>query len=177
MCERICTLPASLRLRAQRGSAGYPGWQLRADDGQRAHTAADIIGGSIYEALIYYALPDMHRHEIRTNKSARADHERDSEIRHRTRVVGAFPGVQPYLNLASALLRYRTGTAWSAKCYMKMRPPLSAAGHANRSRRFTALPLHLADTIVCCGRPTHRQLRIVRPFSDRRTGVLFAISV
>jgi hypothetical protein len=135
---------ASLRLRAQRGSAG---------------------------------LPDMRRQEIRTNKSARADHERDSEIYQRTRVVGAFPGAQPYLNLAAARLRYRTGTAWSAKCYMKIRPPLSAAGHANRSRRFTALPRHLADTIVCCGRLTHRQLRIVRPSSDRRTRVLFAISV
>jgi transposase-like protein len=32
------------------------------------NTAADIIGGSIYEALTYHALPDVHRQEIRTTK-------------------------------------------------------------------------------------------------------------
>ena len=44
------------------------------------------------------------------------------EIRWRTRVVGAFPDGQSCLNLAAARLRYIAGTAWSAKCYMKMRP-------------------------------------------------------
>jgi hypothetical protein len=158
--------------------------QIQIDEGRIRNHVGNMVRGAVEKPCwtpshceLDYALPDMHRQEIRTNKSARADHERDSEIHQRTRVVGAFPGAQPYLDLAAARLRYRTGTAWSAKCHMKMRPPLSAAGHANRSRRFTALPRHLADTIVCCGRPTHRQLRIVRPSSDRRTGVLFAISV
>jgi putative transposase len=42
--------------------------------------------------------------------------------RRRTRVVGAFPDGQSCLNLAAARLRYIAGTAWSAKCYMNMRP-------------------------------------------------------
>ena len=44
------------------------------------------------------------------------------EIRRRTRVVGAFPDGQSCLNLAAARLRYIAGTAWSAKCYMNMKP-------------------------------------------------------
>ena len=44
------------------------------------------------------------------------------EIRRRTRVVGAFPDGQSCLNLAAARLRHIAGTAWSAKCYMNMRP-------------------------------------------------------
>jgi hypothetical protein len=44
------------------------------------------------------------------------------EIRRRTRVVGAFPDGQSCLNLAAARLRYIAGSAWSAKCYMNMRP-------------------------------------------------------
>ena len=44
------------------------------------------------------------------------------EIRRRTRVVGAFPDGRSCLNLAAARLRYIAGTAWSAKCYMNMRP-------------------------------------------------------
>jgi hypothetical protein len=43
------------------------------------------------------------------------------EIRRRTRAVGAFPDGQSCLNLAAARLRY-IATAWSAKCYMNMRP-------------------------------------------------------
>ena len=39
-----------------------------------------------------------------------------------TRVVGVFPDGQSCLNLAAARLRYIAGTAWSAKCYMNMRP-------------------------------------------------------
>ena len=64
------------------------------------------------ETLTYYAFPDIHWQKIRTNK----------EIRRRTRVVGAFPDGQSCLNLAAARLRYIAGTAWSAKCYMNMRP-------------------------------------------------------
>ncbi|MBM3547399.1 MAG: IS256 family transposase, partial [Alphaproteobacteria bacterium] len=42
--------------------------------------------------------------------------------RRRTRVVGAFPDGQSCLNLAAARLRYIAGSAWSARCYMNMRP-------------------------------------------------------
>ena len=37
-------------------------------------------------------------------------------------LIDAFPDGQSCLNLASARLRYIAGTAWSAKCYMNMRP-------------------------------------------------------
>ena len=48
--------------------------------------------------------------------------QRAQNARRRTRVVGAFPDGQSCLNLAAARLRYIAGTAWSAKCYMNMRP-------------------------------------------------------
>ena len=49
----------------------------------------------------------------------RADHERNPSADARCR---AFPDGQSCLNLAAARLRYIAGTAWSAKCYMNMRP-------------------------------------------------------
>ena len=63
--------------------------------------------------------PDIHWHKIRTNNPLERIMR---EIRRRTRVVGAFPDGQSCLNLAAARLRYIAGTAWSAKCYMNMRP-------------------------------------------------------
>ena len=44
------------------------------------------------------------------------------EIHQQTRVVGAFPDGPSCFNLAAARRRYIAGTAWSAKCYMNMRP-------------------------------------------------------
>jgi hypothetical protein len=68
---------------------------------------------------VRYSFPDIHWRKIRTNNPL----ERImNEIRRRTRVVGAFPDGQSCLNLAAARLRYIAGTAWSAKCYMNMRP-------------------------------------------------------
>ena len=58
------------------------------------------------------------------------------EIRRRTRVVGAFPDGQSCLNLAAARLRYIAATAWSAKCYMNMRPLYQPQVMQNRSRRL-----------------------------------------
>ena len=65
------------------------------------------------------AFPDIHWQKIRTNNPLERIMK---EIRRRTRVVGAFPDGQSCLNLAAARLRYIAGTAWSAKCYMNMRP-------------------------------------------------------
>ena len=85
----------------------------------RMNTAADLVERSVHETLTYYAFPDIHWQKIRTNNPL----ERImNEIRRRTRVVGAFPDGQSCLNLAAARLRYIAGTAWSAKCYMNMRP-------------------------------------------------------
>ena len=74
---------------------------------------------SVHETLTYYAFPDIHWHQIRTNNPLERIMR---EIRRRTRVVGAFPDGQSCLNLAAARLRHIAGTAWSAKCYMNMRP-------------------------------------------------------
>jgi len=83
------------------------------------NTAADLVERSVHETLTYYAFPDIHWHKIRTNNPLERIMR---EIRRRTRVVGAFPDGQSCLNLAAARLRYIAGTAWSAKCYMNMRP-------------------------------------------------------
>ena len=85
----------------------------------RMNTAADLVERSVSETLTYYAFPDIHWQKIRTNNPLERIMR---EIRRRTRVVGAFPDGQSCLNLAAARLRYIAGTAWSAKCYMNMRP-------------------------------------------------------
>ena len=85
----------------------------------KMHTAADLVERSVSETLTYYAFPDIHWQKIRTNNPLERIMK---EIRRRTRVVGAFPDGQSCLNLAAARLRYIAGTAWSAKCYMNMRP-------------------------------------------------------
>ena len=85
----------------------------------RMNTAADLVERSVSETLTYYAFPDIHWLKIRTNNPLERIMK---EIRRRTRVVGAFPDGQSCLNLAAARLRYIAGTAWSAKCYMNMRP-------------------------------------------------------
>ena len=81
--------------------------------------AANLVDGSVQETLSYYAFPDIHWQKIRTNNPLERFMK---EIRRRTRVVGAFPDGKSCLNLATARLRYIAGTAWSAKCYMNMRP-------------------------------------------------------
>src|SRR6201981_1513588 len=85
----------------------------------KMNTAADLVEQSVHETLHYYAFPDIHWQKIRTNNPLERIMK---EIRRRTRVVGAFPDGQSCLNLAAARLRYIAGTAWSAKCYMNMRP-------------------------------------------------------
>jgi len=44
------------------------------------------------------------------------------EIRRRTRVVGAFPDGQSYLNLAAVRLRHIASSQWSARKYMSIEP-------------------------------------------------------
>ena len=85
----------------------------------KMHTAADLVERGVSETLTYYAFPDIHWQKIRTNNPLERIMK---EIRRRTRVVGAFPDGRSCLNLAAARLRYIAGTAWSAKCYMNMRP-------------------------------------------------------
>src|ERR1700752_3933112 len=75
--------------------------------------------------LTYYAFPDIHWQKIRTNNPLERIMTR---VRRRTRVVGAFPDGQSCLNLAAARIRYIAGTAWSAKCYINMRPLYQSQG-------------------------------------------------
>ena len=77
------------------------------------------LSRSIEETLAYYAFPEEHWRQIRTNNPL----ERIlREIRRRTRVVGAFPDGQSALNLAAARLRHIAGTAWSTKRYLNIEP-------------------------------------------------------
>ena len=110
----------------------------------KMHTAADLVERSVSETLTYYAFPDIHWQKIlRTNNPLERIMK---EIRRRTRVVGAFPDGPSCLNLAAARLRYIAGTAWSAKCYMNMRPlyqpqvPQTGASPDPMCERICTLP-------------------------------------
>ncbi len=81
--------------------------------------AAELIEERIGETLTYYAFPDTHWRNIRTNNPLERIMK---EIRRRTRVVGAFPDGQSCLNLAAARLRHIAGTQWSTRKYMNMAP-------------------------------------------------------
>ena len=71
--------------------------------------AADLVEQSVHETLSYYAFPDIHWQKIRTNNPLERIMR---EIRRRTRVVGAFPDGQSWLNFAAARLRHIAGTQW-----------------------------------------------------------------
>jgi transposase-like protein len=78
--------------------------------GLRLSRAAELAEAAVEETLTYYGFPEEHWRRIRTNNPL----ERIlREVRHRTRVVGAFPDGQSALNLAAARLRHIAGTAWS----------------------------------------------------------------
>ena len=98
----------------------------------RMNTAADLVERSVSETLTYYAFPDIHWQKIRTNNPLERIMR---EIRRRTRVVGAFP----MANLASpggraAALHRRHGMV--SQVLHEHAASLSAASHANRSRRL-----------------------------------------
>ena len=97
----------------------------------KMNTAADLVERSVSETLTYYAFPDIHWQKIRTNNPLERIMK---EIRRRTRVVGAFPDGQSCLNLAAARLR-RHGVV--SQVLHEHAASLSAASHANRSRRLT----------------------------------------
>lgn len=80
--------------------------------------AVKKVKDSIEETLIYMDFPSQHRLKIRTNNVIE---HMDSEIRRRTRVVGAFPDVKSALMLVCARLRYVSGKDWGAKRYLCMK--------------------------------------------------------
>jgi transposase-like protein len=71
----------------------------------------------IAETLTYYAFPDKHQRQIRTNNPL----ERLMRgIRRRSRVLGCFPDGRSALMLAAAKLRCIAGTKWGTRRYRNM---------------------------------------------------------
>jgi putative transposase len=85
--------------------------------GMKLSKASALVAESYTETLSYYAFPDKHRRQIRTNNPLERIMR---EIRRRTRVVGSFPDGRSALMLATARLRHIAGTKWSTRRYMDM---------------------------------------------------------
>jgi len=83
----------------------------------KLRAAAAKVRESIDETLTYYAFPDKHHRQIRTNNPLERIMR---EIRRRSRVVGCFPDGKSALMLAAARLRYIAGTKWGTRRYMNM---------------------------------------------------------
>ena len=79
--------------------------------------AAKVIEEGYDETLSYYAFPDKHWRQLRTNNPLERIMR---EIRRRTRVVGSFPDGNSALMLATARLRHIAGTRWSTRRYLDM---------------------------------------------------------
>lgn len=83
----------------------------------KLRAAAEKVCEGIEETLTYYAFPDKHHRQIRTNNPLERIMR---EIRRRSRVVGCFPDGKSALMLAAARLRYIAGTKWGTRRYMNM---------------------------------------------------------
>lgn len=89
--------------------------QLRA---MKLKEAAKKVEDGIEETLTYMDFPSQHWLKIRTNNVIE---RMNREIRHRTRVVGAFPDGNSALMLVCARLRYVAGKGWGSKRYLCMK--------------------------------------------------------
>jgi putative transposase len=83
----------------------------------KLRAAAQKVREEIDETLTYYAFPDKHHRQIRTNNPLERIMR---EIRRRSRVVGCFPDGNSALRLAAARLRYIAGSKWGTRRYMNM---------------------------------------------------------
>ena len=97
--------------------------------------AAQIVAEGFNETLSYYAYPDKHWRQLRTNNPLERIMR---EIRRRTRVVGSFPDGHSALMLATARLRYIAGTEWSSRRYMDMNHLYELESEQRRKERSTA---------------------------------------
>jgi transposase-like protein len=86
-------------------------------EAMKLRAAAQEVRNGIEETLTYYAFPDKHHRQIRTNNPLERIMR---EIRRRSRVVGSFPDGQSALMLAAARLRYIAGSRWGTRQYMSM---------------------------------------------------------
>ena len=86
-------------------------------EGMRLSKAAGLLREGVAETLTSLAFPREHRSRIRTNNAL----ERIlTEVRRRTRVVGAFPDGHSALMLVAARLRHVAGTKWGTRRYLDM---------------------------------------------------------
>ena len=86
-------------------------------EAMKLRAAAETVREGIAETLTYYAFPDKHHRQIRTDNPLERIMR---EIRRRSRVVGCFPDGRSALMLAAARLRYIAGSKWGTRRYMNM---------------------------------------------------------
>jgi transposase-like protein len=79
--------------------------------------AAKVVEEGVQETCRYFAFPDKHWRQLRTNNPLERIMK---EIRRRTRVVGSFPDGHSALMLATARLRHIAGTKWGMRRYLAM---------------------------------------------------------
>lgn len=97
--------------------------------------AAQIVEEGFNETLSYYAYPDTHWRQLRTNNPLERIMR---EIRRRTRVVGSFPDGHSALMLATARLRHIAGTKWATRRYMTMNHLYELEAQQQRKGKVTA---------------------------------------
>ena len=83
---------------------------------QRPARAADLIEASVSDTLTRHSFPDIHWRKIRTNHPLQRSRERFTA----GPVVWSAPGRPVVPQLGSRAVRYIA--AWSANCYMNIRP-------------------------------------------------------
>ena len=101
----------------------------------RLAKAAQIVEEGYLETLSYYAYPDTHWRQLRTNNPLERIMR---EIRRRTRVVGSFPDGHSALMLATARLRHIAGTKWATRRYMTMKHLYELEAQQQRQEKVTA---------------------------------------
>jgi len=92
---------------------------IKIDEEQIQEHLGEMARSTVEETLTYYAFPDKHHRQIRTNPGAPGERIM-REIRRRSRVVGCFPDGKNALMLAAARLRHIAGTKWGTRRYMNM---------------------------------------------------------
>ena len=97
--------------------------------------AARIVAEGFNETLSYYAYPDKHWRQLRTNNPLERIMR---EIRRRTRVVGSFPDGHSALMLATARLRHIAGTKWATRRYMTMNDLYELESQQQRKEKVIA---------------------------------------
>ena len=97
------------------------------------NTAADLVEQSVHETLTYYAFPDIHWQKIRTNNQLERIMK---EIPPPNTCRWSFPRwpVVPQLGGSAATLH--RGHGMVSQVLHEHAASLSAATHANRSRRL-----------------------------------------